>query len=302
MQDMYVSVNRTQLRIRDYAQDGDAIIFLHFSGANLMMWRRAVPYFREGHRLILIDLPGHGKSDASASSYRIDGMARDVVGVMGHVGLDRAHIVGSSLGAEVGLSLAASFPDKAISLVCEGAPCSEYGPYSTWEGSESAFESHVAQQLEKMRSNPDTAFPSVDALVAARKETLERCGWWNEDVEAMVRYSARQSDDGTFGESFGRRALADYMEHYFRARFEDDYRRVRCPLLLALGESDLDDPRERVAIEGLCSLAKRGEIAEVDGWVHPYGWLLDPAPMCETILRFLTVSNSDRAGRSQLHS
>ncbi len=276
------------LQAHDSGGPGEAVLFLHFSGANLMMWSRVVSEFEQKYRVVLLDLRGHGTSDRSPDGYAIDDMARDVVVVIEQLNLGRVHVVGSSLGAEVGLSLAANAPERVSSLVCEGAPCSEYGPYSTWEGSEETFEAHVAEQLGKMRSTPETVFSSIDALVEAKRGVLQTYGWWNEDVEAMVRYGVRQTEGGGVTESFGRPALAEYMEQYFRKRFEEDYRRVTCPLLLTFGKDDLEDPGEKAVIEALCGLAKHGRIVEVDRWLHPYGWLLDPEPMCDAILPFLT--------------
>jgi len=287
MLEMRVRVNQIELHIRECEQEGDAIVFLHFSGANLMMWQRIVPDFRDRYRLILVDLRGHGKSDKPQTGYHIDEMARDVIGIMQHLKLERAHIVGSSLGAEVGLSIAANYPDKVISLVCDGALSSEYGPYGTWEGSETEFEEHVARQLEKMRATPDTIFPSVDALVDHSRQVLEGIGWWNEYVEAVERYGACQVDEGQYTKSFRKQAMADYMEHYFHCRFEDYYQRVKCPLLMVPGEEALENARERAVMEGLRQLAEQAEIATVSGWVHPYGWLLDPAGVSKAISQFL---------------
>jgi len=287
MLEMRVRVNQIELHIRECEQEGDAIVFLHFSGANLMMWQRIVPDFRDRYRLILVDLRGHGKSDKPQTGYHIDEMARDVIGIMQHLKLERAHIVGSSLGAEVGLSIAANYPDKVISLVCDGALSSEYGPYGTWEGSETEFEEHVARQLEKMRATPDTIFPSVDALVDHSRQVLEGIGWWNEYVEAVERYGACQVDEGQYTKSFRKQAMADYMEHYFHCRFEDYYQRVKCPLLMVPGEDALENARERAVMEGLRQLAEQAEIATVSGWVHPYGWLLDPAGVSKAISQFL---------------
>lgn len=286
MKEMRVKANQIELQIREYEREGEAIIFLHFGGANLMMWERTVPYFRDHYRLILVDLRGHGKSDKPESGYHIDEMAGDVVGVMQHLKLERTHVVGSSLGAEVGLGLAANHPEKVASLVCEGALSSEYGPYGLWEGSEAEFEAHVAGQLAKMQDAPEATFPSVDALVDARREILEKYGWWNEYVEAMERYGAYEVGEGKYRKAFGKQATVDYMGHYFHYRFEDYYRKVRCPLLM-LSEKELENEREQAAMEGLKGLAARGEIARVSGWVHPYGWLLDPGEMSETILEFL---------------
>ena len=285
MQDIRVKVGQIELQIREYEQEGDAIIFLHFSGANLIMWQRAIPYFQDHYRLILVDLRGHGKSDKPETGYHIDEMARDVVGIMQHLKLERAHVVGSSLGAEVGLSMAANYPDKVISLVCDGALSSEYGPYGTWEGKKAEFEEHAARQLDRMRNTPDTVFPSVDALVDASRKALG--DWWNEYVEAVERYGARQVDEDKYAEGFGRRAMASYLEHYFRCRFEDYYKRVTCPLLMLSGEDVLENEREKAAMEGLKELAEQGQIVYVSGWLHPYGWMLDPEGACKAVLKFL---------------
>jgi len=283
---MRVKVNQIELQIREHEQEGDAIIFLHFSGVNLMMWQRIIPYFQDHYRLILVDLRGHGKSDKPETGYHMDEMARDVIGVMQHLRLERAHIVGSSLGAEVGLSMAANYPDKVISLVCDGALNSEYGPYGIWEGSETEFEEHVASQLEKIRNTPETIFPSVDALVDDRRELFEKYGWWNEYLEAVERYGAYQVGEGEYTKSFGKQAMENYMKHYYQYRFEDYYRRVKCPLLM-LAEKESEDEREKAAMKGLRELAEQGEIVEVSGWAHPYVWFLDPEDASKAILKFL---------------
>ena len=288
MHEICVKVNQIELQIREYEQEGDAIIFLHFSGVNLMMWQRIIPYFHDHYRLILVDLRGHGNSDKPETGYHIDEMASDVIGVMQHLKLERAHIVGSSLGAEVGLSIAANYPEKVISLVCDGALYSEYGPYGIWEGSETDFEEYVANQLEKVRNTPETVFPSVDALVDARREVLEKYGWWNKYVEAVERYGAYKVDEGKFTRGMGKQATENYMKYYFHYHFEDYYRKVKCPLLM-LGEKELENEREKAAMKGLRELAEQGEIVEVSGWLHPYGWLLNPEDVSKAILKFLAA-------------
>jgi pimeloyl-ACP methyl ester carboxylesterase len=287
MQEKQVTVNRIALQIRDYEHEGEAIIFLHFSGANLMMWQRSIPFFQDRFRVILVDLRGHGKSDKPKTGYHIDQMASDVVGIMEQLELKRAHIVGSSLGAEVGLSLAATYPEKVISLVCEGAPISEFGPYSVWEGSEDDYKEHVAHEMENVRNAQETIFPSSDALVDARRKVFEKNIGWNETFEAMERYGAFEVGEGGFRKSFGKQALQNYMEQYFQCRFEEYYRKIKCPLLLLCGAETVENERERATLIELRELAAHGEIVEVNEWMHPYGWLLYPEKICKTILDFL---------------
>jgi len=283
MQDIRVKVNQIELQVREYEHTGDAIIFLHFGGANLMMWQRTIPYFQNHYRIILIDLRGHGKSDQPETGYHIDEMARDVIAVMQHLRLEKTHVVGSSLGAEVGLSMAANYPEKVLSLVCDGALSSKYGPYSIWEGSEADFNEYVACQLEKIRNVPEATYPSVEALVEASRRVFEKHGWWNEFFESVERYGAYQVDEGKFTKSFRKTARINYMTHYFQARFEDYYRKVKCPLLMLSGEKE----SEKDIMERLRKLAEQAEIMRIRGWVHPYGWLLEPEGVCHAILKFL---------------
>jgi pimeloyl-ACP methyl ester carboxylesterase len=288
MKDVRVTVNQIGLQVREHPREGDALILLHFSGANMMMWQPAVPFFSARYRLVLVDLRGHGRSDKPRTGYHIDDMARDVIGIMQHLGVVQAHIVGSSLGAEVGLSVAANYPEKVISLACEGAPYSEYGPYSLWEGTEKEFEDHVAEHLKAMRQTPEAAFPSVDALVEASRETLAGQGCWNRHMEAVVRYGAQRIAEGHHAKGFRKQAMEEYVGHLFHCRFEDYYKRVQCPLLMVPAEVGEESDRQRGVLEGLRDLAGQAKIVEVRGWVHPYGWLIDPAEMSEVVLRFLS--------------
>lgn len=287
MQDSRVKVGQIELQVREYEHPGDTIIFLHFSGANLIMWQKAVPYFQDRYRLLLVDLRGHGKSDSPLNGYDMDNMAGDVVGLMDCLNLEHAHIVGSSLGAEVGLSLAANYPQRVISLVCDGALSSEFGPYGTWEGSQEEFETYVSHQLEKMHNTPESIFSSADALVDKSRHSLEEIGWWNADVEAMEKYGAIKLEDGNYTKAFRKFARENYMQHYFYYHLEEYYPRVRCRLLMLPGEDVLENAREKTAMEGLRQLAPHARIAAIAGWQHPYGWMLDPEAACQEVLIFL---------------
>ena len=94
MRELLVDSGDVRLAVRDQAGPESAIIFLHFGGGNLAMWQQAMSHFGGRHRLVLIDLRGHGRSDRPAAGYHIDTMATDVVGVMQALGMrTRANLV-----------------------------------------------------------------------------------------------------------------------------------------------------------------------------------------------------------------
>lgn len=74
-----------------------------------------------GHRVVLIDLLGHGRSDkpTHASEYRIDTYADQVVGLLDHLEVSGAVLGGMSLGANVSLFTASRYPERVKGLVLE---------------------------------------------------------------------------------------------------------------------------------------------------------------------------------------
>jgi pimeloyl-ACP methyl ester carboxylesterase len=287
MKDLRIKTNGIELQVRELEGKGEAIVFLHYGGANLMMWQGVVPHLEGSHRLILADLRGHGLSDHPTVGYHIDTMAADLAGIFEPLQCERAHIIGSSLGAEVGLSLAANHPGKVLSLVCDGAASSEFGPYGTWEGSAEAFEAHVAAELEKMRSTPELTFPSIKELLESRRAIFEKHVGWNDTIAELVRYDVRRLENGNYARSFSQQAQLDYMADYYHCRFEDYYRRVTCPLLMLSGDEDVENVREIAAMKELSKLAEQAHIVTIHGWVHPYGWMLTPAEPSRVVLDFL---------------
>jgi pimeloyl-ACP methyl ester carboxylesterase len=74
-----------------------------------------------GHRVILLDLLGHGASDkpVHAAEYRVDVYGEQVIGLLDHLRVERAVVGGLSLGANVSLHVAAHHPERVQGLVLE---------------------------------------------------------------------------------------------------------------------------------------------------------------------------------------
>jgi pimeloyl-ACP methyl ester carboxylesterase len=74
-----------------------------------------------GYKVALLDLLGHGRSDKPmhASEYRIDSYADQVIGLLDHLGVEKAVLGGISLGANVSLFAATRYPERTRALVLE---------------------------------------------------------------------------------------------------------------------------------------------------------------------------------------
>ncbi len=74
-------------------------------------------HFRGGHRVVAVDLRGHGRSDAPRQEYTIEGFADDLAWMCDRLGIEKPVVVGHSLGGEISLALAASFTDLPAAVV-----------------------------------------------------------------------------------------------------------------------------------------------------------------------------------------
>src|SRR5436190_15395634 len=105
-----------RVHYESYGKGKDAVVFIHGWTCDLTFWRAQAPVYQK-HRSLLIDLPGHGQSDKPDVSYTQERFARAVEAVMRDAGVERAVLVGHSMGGPVALTFMRLFPAKAKALV-----------------------------------------------------------------------------------------------------------------------------------------------------------------------------------------
>jgi pyruvate dehydrogenase E2 component (dihydrolipoamide acetyltransferase) len=96
--------------------EGDAtpIVFAHGFGGDLNNWLFTTEKLSQQRPTYALDLPGHGASDKAVSSFT--DLVTALAGFLDAVGVDRAHLVGHSMGGAVALRVAADHPDRVASL------------------------------------------------------------------------------------------------------------------------------------------------------------------------------------------
>jgi pimeloyl-ACP methyl ester carboxylesterase len=102
--------------------DGRALILIHGLLMNSRMFDRLGPEMaRNGNKVICIDLLGHGESAApdDFSLYSMTAFGEQVVGLLDHLGIERAVVGGTSLGANVSLEVAVARPERVRGLFIE---------------------------------------------------------------------------------------------------------------------------------------------------------------------------------------
>jgi 3-oxoadipate enol-lactonase len=93
------------------------LVLIHGVGMDRSSWAPVIPALRRRFRLVLIDNRGSGRSGGGLEPYEIADLARDVVAVLDHAGIERAHVLGASLGGMVAQELAVEYPERVDRLV-----------------------------------------------------------------------------------------------------------------------------------------------------------------------------------------
>lgn len=92
---------------------GNDLVLLHGIGASVFVWRFLFPLLQGRYRVTAIDLPGFGQSSKEASrDYGLDAQSRIVSDVLTAIGIERAVLVGSSMGGAISLWMSKLFPDR----------------------------------------------------------------------------------------------------------------------------------------------------------------------------------------------
>jgi pimeloyl-ACP methyl ester carboxylesterase len=113
----FVSVGANRVHYVTAGKGSRAIVFVHCWAGNLGFWREQVPALADKARLILIDLPGHGRSDKPQTAYTLDYFAKAALAVLGDARVDKAIFIGHSMGAAALCRLHHQAPEKFDALV-----------------------------------------------------------------------------------------------------------------------------------------------------------------------------------------
>ena len=104
--------------------DGKWVVMIHGAGGNIEVWFKQVAEFSRQFNLLLVDLAGHGESthkEVFTTSFNFDLAADQVIEVLDHLKIRRAHFMGLSLGSIIVHTIADHYPQRVDTMVLAGA-------------------------------------------------------------------------------------------------------------------------------------------------------------------------------------
>lgn len=271
----------TKDRVRLYYEEagsGTPILFCHEFAADFASWEPQLRYFARRHRCIAYSARGYLPSDvpASVEAYSHETFRDDAIAVLDHLQIEKAHVVGLSMGAYSTLQVGLHYPARALSLTLAGVGSGSERWYTE------QFRVHsrtVADQFETLGS---ADYAKVYGMGPGRIPFLVKDPrGFQEFVDALGRHDAKGSAHTQRGFQAGRPSLYD---------FEAGIHRIALPALIVVG--DEDDPciepslflKRHLPASGLAVFPKTGHVVNLE----------EPALFNEALERFIALAEAGR--------
>ena len=202
---------------------GDPLLLVNGLTADHTAWGLQTEYFRTHHRVIVFDNPGVGQTEGPRGPYTTELFADVAAELLGHLGIERAHVIGASMGGTIAQQLALRHPALVRSLVL----------HCTWGSADNYLAALIRGWQTAAR-----ALPPID-LCRLIWPFVFTVWHYNDHPEAMAELE-RQVLAAPYPQS--PEAFCDQAEACIAHDVLDRLGEITAPTLITVGDRDLLTP------------------------------------------------------------
>ena len=220
-----VPVRGSTMNVVDTGGGASALVWIHGLSGCWQNWLLNLPAFMDEHRCVAMDLPGFGASPMPRDPITIQGYAREVDALLQELGVERATIVGNSMGGFIGADIALSFATRVEKLVLVSAA----GLSTEYERREPVVAVARALALGSTRA------ARLNSWVV-RRPRLRRAA-----MQTVVRYPERLSPALAYEQlqGSGKPGFVDALAALLSYSVRDRLGRIEVPVLVVWGQNDM---------------------------------------------------------------
>lgn len=163
------TANGTELYYEEQGE-GMPLLLLHGLGANRAMFKQEMDHFGSSYRVIGLDSRGHGRSDKPAE-FTLNDHIEDAVALLDHLDIQKAHVLGVSMGSYIAQGLALAHPDRVEKLVLV---------VSKAHGKTSSTQEMIERHAEELEGVEEKDYP--DALFKYMFHNQQAVQIWQEEL------------------------------------------------------------------------------------------------------------------------
>jgi pimeloyl-ACP methyl ester carboxylesterase len=210
------------------AGEGSAVVFVHEYAGDYRTWEPQLRYFSRSHRCVTYSQRGYPPSDVPSDGTRYSQyIARDdVIALMDALDIDKAHVVGHSMGAATALHVGIHYPERCLSVTA--ASCG-YG---------SSPDLKFVEQMRAQSRETGNMFANEDFAAAAAKyaDGATRQTHKNKDPRGFAEFARMLGEHSAQGHSLTMLHLQAKRPTLWE--MEADLKKFAVPLLVVVGDED----------------------------------------------------------------
>src|ERR1051325_1346739 len=189
----YAKLDGARIHYKSYGKGKDALVLIHGWGSNLTFWREQIPEFAKRNRVIALDLPGHGESDKPQIAYSMDLFANAIDAVLRDAKVDRAVVVGHSMGTPVARQFYRKYPQKTLAIVIVDGGLRPFGTKEMREQFMAMFRGPNSKQAGMQM------FAQMIATLPAADQESIKASFSNTPQHVLVSAMESMSQDSLYG-------------------------------------------------------------------------------------------------------
>ncbi len=194
------------------------VVGIHGLTSNHTVWLPMADALAPARQLIAYDLRGRGDSDKPPSGYSLAHHNEDLRGLLDHFGIERATLMGHSLGAHIAVRFAARYPDRVARLVL-------------FDGGLDV-RAEVFDSLAPGLARLGVEFPSLAGFLERLRALPMFAGRWNDYLERHFTYDVAPTPGGGVRSKVARHAIEEEVANLARTRLWVWHHQVKVPVLL----------------------------------------------------------------------
>ena len=208
------------------AGEGTSIIFVHEFAGDFRSWEPQVRHFSRKYRCIVFNARGYPPSDVpeDPEMYDQDLAREDIRTVLDSLNIEKAHVIGLSMGGFAALHFSLHHPDRVISQVISGCG------YGAGEGSHEQFQRETTEAADRMESETMAVFGNTYALGPTRVQ------FQNKDPRGWIEFETQLREHSSLGSANTMRGVQRRRPSLYN--LEDDLNKITVPTLILNGDED----------------------------------------------------------------
>jgi len=189
----YAKLEGARIHYQSYGKGNNALVLVHGWGGNLNLWREHIPELSKRNRVIALDLPGHGLSDKSQTTYSMDLFAAAIDAVMKDAKVEKAVVVGHSMGTPVARQFYRKYPQKTLGIVIVDGGLRPFGDKATRDQFVAAFRG------PNYKEAGDQMFAMMSATLSEADKERIKTSFANTPQNVLVSAMDSMNEDSLYG-------------------------------------------------------------------------------------------------------